>query len=87
VTGDLGGALMGLQSLEREKQVYLANPTMQPELDGKSYVVLRQLKPEARKDLKELFVKLEYNSYICRPCPYGDGRAAEKIKKILDEEL
>jgi thiamine-monophosphate kinase len=51
VTGDLGGALMGLQSLEREKQVYLANPTMQPELDGKSYVVLRQLKPEARFDI------------------------------------
>jgi UDP-N-acetylglucosamine 2-epimerase (non-hydrolysing) len=36
------------------------------------------------KDLKELFVKLEYNSYICKPCPYGDGRAAQKIKKILD---
>ena len=51
VTGDLGGALMGLQSLEREKQVYLANPTMQPELDGKSYVVLRQLKPVARFDI------------------------------------
>ena len=42
---------MGLQSLEREKQVFLANPDMQPELDNKSYVVLRQLKPSARFDI------------------------------------
>ncbi|CAM3883402.1 thiamine-phosphate kinase [Aquirufa aurantiipilula] len=60
VTGDLGGALMGLQSLEREKQVYLANPDMQPELNEKNYVVMRQLKPMARfdiiHDLKELGV-------------------------------
>ncbi|MDF0692378.1 thiamine-phosphate kinase [Aquirufa ecclesiirivi] len=60
VTGDLGGALMGLQSLEREKQVYLANPAMQPELNEKNYVVMRQLKPMARfdiiHDLKELGV-------------------------------
>lgn len=58
VTGDLGGALMGLQSLEREKQVYLANPDMQPELNEKNYVVMRLLKPMARfdiiHDLKEL---------------------------------
>lgn len=51
VTGDFGGALLGLQSLEREKQVFLANPEMQPELDNKSYVVLRQLKPVARFDI------------------------------------
>jgi len=51
VTGDFGGALLGLQSLEREKQVFLANPAMQPELDNKSYVVLRQLKPVARFDI------------------------------------
>jgi thiamine-monophosphate kinase len=60
VSGDFGGALLGLQSLEREKQVFLANPDMQPELDNKSYVVLRQLKPSARFDiiheLKELGV-------------------------------
>jgi UDP-N-acetylglucosamine 2-epimerase (non-hydrolysing) len=36
--------------------------------------------------LKDLFVTLEKNSYICKPCPYGDGRAAQKIKKILDGE-
>lgn len=58
VTGDLGGALVGLQILEREKQVYLANPDMKPELEPYSYVTGRQLKPEARMDiiheLKEL---------------------------------
>jgi thiamine-monophosphate kinase len=51
VTGDLGGAYLGLQLLEREKQVFLANPDMQPELEGKDYVVQRQLRPEARMDV------------------------------------
>ncbi|WP_025765032.1 thiamine-phosphate kinase [Dyadobacter tibetensis] len=51
VTGDLGGAYLGLQLLEREKQVYLANPNMQPELDGMDYVIQRQLRPEARMDV------------------------------------
>jgi thiamine-monophosphate kinase len=51
VTGDLGGAYMGLQVLEREKQVFLANPNMQPELEGKDYVIQRQLRPEARMDV------------------------------------
>ncbi|WP_299464269.1 thiamine-phosphate kinase [uncultured Microscilla sp.] len=51
VSGDLGGAYMGLQVLEREKQVFMVNPDMQPELDGKDYIVRRQLKPEARTDL------------------------------------
>ena len=51
ISGDLGAALMGLHSLEREKQVFLSNPDMKPELEGKSYVVLRQLKPMARFDI------------------------------------
>ena len=50
-TGDLGGAFVGLQILEREKQVFLANPNMQPELDKYNYIVGRQLKPEARMDI------------------------------------
>jgi len=50
-TGDLGGALIGLQVLEREKQVYLENSEMQPQLDTYSYIVERQLKPEARMDI------------------------------------
>lgn len=61
VTGDLGAAYMGLQLLEREKEVFNANPNIQPDLDGHDYIVGRQLKPEARKDvigyLKELEVK------------------------------
>ena len=60
-TGDLGGAYIGLQVLEREKQVYLANPEMQPKLDDFEYIVGRQLKPEARMDiiheLRELGIK------------------------------
>ncbi len=51
VTGDLGGAYIGLQILEREKAVFLANPEMQPELDKHQYSVGRQLKPEARMDI------------------------------------
>jgi len=59
VSGDLGGAYMGLQILEREKQVYLDNPEMQPELGGHEYILERQLKPEARKDIVELLQALE----------------------------
>lgn len=51
VTGDLGGAYMGLQVLEREKQVYLSNPQMQPGLEKYEYIVGRQLKPEARAEI------------------------------------
>ncbi len=51
VTGDLGAAYMGLQVLEREKQVYLANPSMQPQLEGYDFIVGRQLKPDARMDI------------------------------------
>lgn len=61
VTGDLGGAYLGLQVLEREKAVFQVNPNSQPDLDMYSYIIERQLKPEARKDipllLKELGVK------------------------------
>jgi thiamine-monophosphate kinase len=51
VTGDLGAAYFGLQTLEREKQVYLANPNMQPELTEKEYLVGKLLRPEARTDI------------------------------------
>lgn len=53
VTGDLGGAYMGLQLLEREKQIFKENPGVQPDLEGKDYIVERQLKPEARVDVVE----------------------------------
>ncbi len=58
VTGDLGGAYMGLQVLEREKEVFKVNPNSQPDLEPYSYIVERQLKPEARKDIVELLGKL-----------------------------
>ncbi len=51
VTGDLGAAYLGLQVLEREKQVFLTNPEMQPQLDKYDYIVQRQLKPTARMDI------------------------------------
>lgn len=51
VSGDLGAAYFGLQILEREKQVYLANPEMQPELQEKEFLVGKLLKPEARTDI------------------------------------
>lgn len=59
VSGDLGSAFLGLQLLEREKRIYLENPKIQPNLEGQSYIVGRQLKPEARKDIIELFQTLE----------------------------
>ncbi|MFK8102222.1 MAG: thiamine-phosphate kinase [Saprospiraceae bacterium] len=59
VTGNLGAAYLGLQLLEREKQIYLSNPGVQPDLEGQNYLVGRQLKPEARVDMIELFAKSE----------------------------
>ncbi len=59
VTGDLGAAYMGLQVLEREKQVFQVNPNNQPDLDAYTYIIERQLKPEARKDIRTLLFALE----------------------------
>ena len=59
VTGDVGGAYLGLQVLEREKEVFKVNPQNQPDLEPYTYIIERQLKPEARKDIVELLEKLE----------------------------
>jgi thiamine-monophosphate kinase len=59
VSGDVGGAYLGLQVLEREKEVFKVNPNNQPDLSPYSYIVERQLKPESRKDIVELLQKLE----------------------------
>jgi thiamine-monophosphate kinase len=59
VSGDLGSAYMGLQVLEREKQVFQVNPNNQPDLDAYSYLIERQLKPEARTDIRTLLFALE----------------------------
>ncbi|TDG37430.1 thiamine-phosphate kinase [Pedobacter changchengzhani] len=58
VSGDLGGAYVGLQILEREKLIYLENPNIQPDLEGKDYIIERQLKPEARMDIVALLEDL-----------------------------
>lgn len=59
VSGDLGGAYMGLQILEREKSVFKENPKIQPDLEGKDYILERQLKPEARRDVVKLLGELD----------------------------
>lgn len=59
VSGDLGGAYLGLQVLEREKEVFKVNPKNQPNLALYTYLIERQLKPEARKDVVALLKKLE----------------------------
>ncbi len=59
VTGDLGAAYLGLQLLEREKQIFMESPGVQPDLGGNDYILERQLKPEARKDIPPLLKLLE----------------------------
>ena len=59
VTGDLGAAYMGLQVLARENEVFKANPNHKPDLEPYTYLVERQLKPEARKDVVELLQVLD----------------------------
>src|SRR6478672_7963355 len=54
VSGDLGAAYLGLTLLEREKQIFLESPSVQPDLEGEKYIVGRMLKPEARKDIIDL---------------------------------
>ncbi len=75
ISGDLGGAFLGLQILEREKQIYLEHPDVKPELQGHDYIIGRQLKPEARKDIIEQFTdaKLVPTSMI----DISDGLASE----------
>lgn len=58
VSGDLGGAFMGLQLLEREKQIFSENKGVQPDFSGHDYVLERQLKPEPRKDVVDMFNEL-----------------------------
>ena len=79
VSGDLGGAYMGLLLLEREKQVFKADPNMQPELEGYDYVLGRQLKPEARVDIVKILKEkgIQPTSMI----DISDGLASE-IKHI-----
>ncbi len=77
VTGDIGAAYMGLQVLEREKQVFLVNPNSQPDLDAYTYLIERQLKPEARKDVRTLLHALEIQATSM--IDISDGLSSEII--------
>ncbi len=59
VSGDLGGAFLGLTILEREKKVFLETKGVQPDLENQDYIISRILKPEARKDVIEFFAANE----------------------------
>ncbi len=100
VSGDLGAAYLGLQVLEREKQVFQVNQNAQPELDNYTYLVERQLKPEARKDIVKLLKELEVKPtsmidisdglsseilHICSQSKVGCNLYEEKIP--LDQQV
>jgi thiamine-monophosphate kinase len=100
VTGDIGAAYMGLQVLEREKQVFQVNPNSQPDLESYTYLIERQLKPEARTDIRELLEKLEVKPtsmidisdglsseimHICKQSNHGCSIYEEKLP--LDPQL
>ena len=75
VTGNLGAAYLGLQLLEREKQIYTENPEIQPDLETHQYLIERQLKPEARQDSIEYFEKV--NLKPTAMIDISDGLASE----------
>jgi thiamine-monophosphate kinase len=77
VSGDLGAAYTGLQLLEREKLIYLENPQIQPNLEGKDYIIERQLKPEARKDIIKLLRELKVKPTAM--IDVSDGLASEVL--------
>lgn len=75
VSGDLGAAYMGLQLLEREKLVFQGNEQNQPDFAGYEYILERQLKPEARKDIVALLQ--EKKIYPTAMIDISDGLASE----------
>lgn len=85
VSGDLGGAYLGLLLLEREKQVFKADPSMQPDLDGNDYVLERQLKPEPRIDVLEKLRKAGVKPTAM--IDISDGLASEILHIAKDSGL
>jgi len=75
VSGDLGGAYLGLLILEREKKAFEANPNIQPELSEHDYLLQRQLKPEARVDVVDILAK--NNIYPTSMIDVSDGLASD----------
>ena len=82
VSGDLGGAYAGLKVLQREQEVFKANPEVQPELKGYDYILERQLKPEARADIIRMFE--EMNIQPTSVIDISDGLSSE-IMHISEE--
>ena len=75
VTGDLGSSYMGLQILEREKQLFLEDPNIKPELENQDYLIGRQLKPEARSDMFKYFMDNQFKPTAM--IDISDGLASE----------
>lgn len=76
-TGDLGAAYLGLQLLKREKQIFLENPNIQPDLSGNDYALERQLKPEARIDIPKKLKEL--NIIPTSMIDISDGLSSESL--------
>ncbi len=85
VTGDLGGAFLGLTLMEREKKIYLENPKVQPDLEQESYIVGRLLKPEARKDIINFFA--ENNIVPTSMMDVSDGISSEVMHLCKQSNL
>ncbi|MFT4838103.1 MAG: thiamine-monophosphate kinase [Nonlabens sp.] len=85
VSGDIGAAYMGLQILEREKAVFKANPQNQPDIEAYSYLLERQLKPEARKDICKLLEELEVHPTSM--IDISDGLSSEIIHLCKHSEV
>lgn len=85
VSGDLGAAYIGLLFLEREKQIFMESPGVQPDLEGESYVIGRLLKPEARKDIVDFFEKSEIQPTSMMDI--SDGLSSEILHICKDSNL
>lgn len=85
MSGDIGGAYMGLQVLEREKSVFKEHPDMQPDLAGYDYVLERQLKPEARHDVIKALG--EFGVVPTSMIDISDGLASEILHICKNSEV
>lgn len=85
VTGDLGAAYVGLQLLEREKKIFMESPGVQPDLEGNDYILERQLKPDARKDIPPLLKALEVKPTAM--IDVSDGLASEILHLCTQSEV
>lgn len=85
VSGDLGGAYVGLLFLEREKRIFMESPGVQPDLENETYVIGRLLKPEARRDIVDFFA--EQNILPTAMMDISDGLSSEILHICKDSNL